>query len=316
MKNTERKLRSFGFTLIELLVVIGIIMLLIGMLVPGMQMIKKQARNLRQKAVFHGIEIGIAFFREDYGDFPPSKWKGTLPNVVSGAQHLAEALVGRDKRGFEPSSQWNALVDMVADTTLYDESDDISLNRRRDVYLDLKDVSLYLLSELYGDGTATQAGSCYSGTWADKPAPVLVDVFQHKQITDANGEKVKVGTPILYYKANRNSKSFVEDPPLDLAIVPHRRWMYNYEDNDTITRLGTVDDPTVQHKFASDYTAPAPDGRTGDEIFYDFITNPRQATKAGGKTFYKPYNASEYILISAGWDGIFGTKDDLTNFNY
>ncbi|KKL62165.1 hypothetical protein LCGC14_2187920 [marine sediment metagenome] len=140
----------------------------------------------------------------------------------------------------------------------------------------------------------------------------FVFVFQHKQITDANGEKVKVGTPILYYKANRNSKSFRVDP----AIVPHRRWMYNYEDNDTITRLGTVDDPTVQHKFASDYTAPAPDGRTGDEIFYDFITNPRQVTKAGGTTFYKPFNASEYILISAGWDGIFGTKDDLTNFNY
>ena len=81
-----------------------------------------------------------------------------------------------------------------------------------------------------------------------------------------------------------------------------------------IARLGTVDDPTVQHKFASDYTAP--DGAKGDEIFYDFITNPGQATKAGGTTYYKPYNASEYILISAGWDGIFGTKDDLTNFNY
>ena len=309
MKKTERKLRSCGFTMIELLVVIGIIMLLIGVLVPGMQMIKKQARNLRQKAVFHGIEIGIGFFRNDDGEYPPSKPKVDGGKFVSGAQHLAEAMVGRDKQGFEPSTKWCAPTDQAAgtgDPTLYDQSDEVSLNRRRDVYLELKDASLHLLSDLY-DST----GNCYSGTLADKPAPVLVDVFQHKQI-DVDGEKVKVGSPILYYKANRKSKSFRVDP----ATVPHSRWMYNYQDNDMIARLGTVNDPTVQHKFASDYTAPAPDERTGDEIFYDFITNPRQVTTAGGTTFYKPYNASEYILISAGWDGIFGTKDDLTNFNY
>lgn len=306
MKNTERKLRSCGFTLIELLVVIGIIMLLIGMLVPGMQMIKKQARNLRQKAVFHGIEIGIGFFRNDEGDFPPSKRKLGMSGVVSGAQHLAEAMVGRDKQGFEPSTKWYAPTDQAGSSDLYDYSLDVSKNRRRDVYLDLKDTSLHLLSELY---SPTATGSCYSGRWdvANKPpAPVLLDVFQHKEIADVNGKNVKLGTPILYYKANRNSKSFRVDPAVDTS-----RWIYDYQDNNTIARLGTVSDPTVKHLIESSVL-----GDAGMKLFYEKITNPGQVTTAGGTTFYKPYNASEFILISAGWDGIFGTRDDLTNFNY
>ncbi len=301
MKNTERKLRSCGFTLIELLVVISIIMVLIGILVPGMQMIKKQARNLRQKAVFHGIEIGVAFFRDDYGDFPPSKPKFGSGKFVSGAQHLAEALVGRDKRGFEPSTKWCAPIDEAADTTLYDESDDVSLNRRRDVYLDLKDTSLHVLSELY-DNT----GLCYSDTSGNMPAPVLLDVFQHKEIADVNGKNVKVGSPILYYKANRKSKSFMVDPVVDTS-----HWIYDYQDNNTIALLGTVADPTVKHLIESSALDDA-----GMKLFYEKITNPEQVTTAGSTNFYKPFNASEYILISAGWDGIFGTKDDLTNFNY
>ncbi len=308
MKMTERKLRSCGFTLIELLVVVGIIAILIGMLVPGMQMVKKQARNLRQKAVFHAIEISAAFFRDAEGDFPPSRTRSTGGSGrVTGAQHLAEALVGRDKHGFEPSSQWCAPLDQTADPTLYDYTNTDSQNRRNDVYLDLKDTHAVVLSELYGDGTSPTVGTCYSGTWADKPAPVLLDLFRHKAI-DINGKQVKVGSPILYYKANRSSKSFKQDPP---STVPYSRWMYNYQDNNDLLQLGTVADPTAQHLIAQN--GP---GNAGVERFYEFITNPRQVTTVGGTTFYKPFNASEYILISAGWDGIFGNKDDLTNFNY
>ena len=46
----------------------------------------------------------------------------------------------------------------------------------------------------------------------------------------------------------------------------------------------------------------------GIENFYADITNPRVS-------YEKPYNPNTFILISAGWDSVFGTKDDITNFD-
>jgi len=46
-----------------------------------------------------------------------------------------------------------------------------------------------------------------------------------------------------------------------------------------------------------------------ETLFYETITNP-------GVSYEKPFNSTTFILISAGNDGIFGTKDDVTNFDY
>ena len=317
MKKIDRKFWFGGFTLIELLVVISIIGLLLGILVPGMKVVKRQARNLRQKACMRDIEVGLEYFRSDHGSFPRSKKRGPGTSlVVSGAQHLAEALVGRDTHGFEPSSQWYALTDQVADTTLYDWSDSASKNRRDEVSIELKDMRAVTLSELYADASNPTVGTCYSGTWDDKPAPVLIDIFQHKQVTLKIGpdeeKQIRAGSPILYYRAKSGSKIF-RDP----TNMSYQQWIYNHEDNDEILKLGSLIEgedgsgSTKPHLFASD--AP---GGNGKDDFYEFITNKEQTRMAGSRPFYKPFNATEYIIISAGWDGIFGTKDDLTNFNY
>jgi len=42
-------------------------------------------------------------------------------------------------------------------------------------------------------------------------------------------------------------------------------------------------------------------------LFYNAITNPKMSQP-------RPYNMNTYILISAGHDGIYGTKDDICNF--
>ena len=47
----------------------------------------------------------------------------------------------------------------------------------------------------------------------------------------------------------------------------------------------------------------------GRDIFYDTITNSKITTQV------RPYNQTSYILISAGFDGIFGTPDDIFNFS-
>ena len=74
--------------------------------------------------------------------------------------------------------------------------------------------------------------------------------------------------------------------------------------------MDALKDPTdldKQHRYAPGYTDPET-GETGRQLFYKAITNM-------DSNYEKPHNPSTYIIISAGTDGIFGTKDDVTNFN-
>jgi type II secretory pathway pseudopilin PulG len=104
--------------MIEILVVVGIIAILVGILVPAASMVQKTAREVKQKAQFTAIDLGLAAFRSDYGDYPPSSWYYPLagtgaPQDYCGAQKLAEALLGWDLLGFHPNSAWRADVSML-----------------------------------------------------------------------------------------------------------------------------------------------------------------------------------------------------------
>ena len=101
--DAQYKTRSQAFTLIELLVVVSIIALLVGILTPGIRAFKKAADGLKQKSRFHAIEVGLELFQKDYLDYPDSEiTTADNSSFICGAQHLAEALVGRDKKGFDP----------------------------------------------------------------------------------------------------------------------------------------------------------------------------------------------------------------------
>jgi len=313
MKKQMRRVRMRrGFTLMELLVVVAIIAFLVGILVPALGLLKRISTNLRQKSIFHGFETGLELFSKDFDGYPESTITtdsdGATP-YVCGAQHLVEAIVGRDERGFEPRTGWYApndsLYNSKVPTDLYDDSVDDSLNRRKPIYVELKKgTGVFTMRDLYGTGNC---GDVYESDQSGRPcAPVFTDVFRKKKITLSNSDSVKVGSPILYYKANSTSRHFKVSP-----MPPYYdEWIYNVLDNDSIVKLRRLDKATAKHHFASDYTAPDPDNRTGIEIFYDTITNPNV------QTHEKPFNAKTFILISAGWDGIFGTKDDISSFDY
>jgi len=97
-----------GLTVIEILVVVGIIALLAGMLIPAASTVRKMAKEVKQRAQLTAIELGLAAFKNDYGDYPPSDPYSWLRNVTdvqnsSGAQKLAEALgLGFPRRRGEP----------------------------------------------------------------------------------------------------------------------------------------------------------------------------------------------------------------------
>ncbi|MHC4519591.1 MAG: type II secretion system protein, partial [Planctomycetota bacterium] len=107
------KAKRSGLTIVEILVVVAIISLLTGMLIPAVNKVKSMAREAKQKVQFTAIGIGLATFKNDYGEYPPSdhySWleENTELENSSGAQKLAEALLGWDLLGFHPDSGWRA----------------------------------------------------------------------------------------------------------------------------------------------------------------------------------------------------------------
>jgi type II secretory pathway pseudopilin PulG len=309
----RKRFEKSAFTLLELLVVVAIIMLLVGLLAPGIKVFKRAADNLKQKSVFHGFETALELFSDDFDGYPDSDVlpDGGTTDLVCGAQHLAEALVGRDQRGFEPKTGWyppdDELYEDDVPEDLYENIPE-SLNRRKSPYTELKkDVGAYTIGQLFDDSKNVYTPTLPVSEQKDL-SPVFTDVFHRKKITlTGSNTKIKVGSPILYFKADATSRYFLDDMP----VVPETsRWIFDYEDNRPIMELGNMMDQTIIHQFDDDYQDPLDSTRTGWHIFYDTITNPTV------ERFKKPFNSKTFILMSAGWDGIFGTKDDIYNFDY
>jgi len=323
-----------GFTLIELLVVIAIIVLLVGILVPGMQAFKRTADNLKQKSRFHAMEVGLALYLKDFREYPDSKKlpeTGGSSNVVCGAHHLAEALFGRDMRGFDYKSRWYALTDSATPDIYANDNNstvqtdiDASAARRKGPYVDLKDVGVFRLNAGIGEpwypgsgiAVSTDTGETIYAGDDDYPSPVISDIFYKKVIKTANLETgveqtFRVGTPVLYFKANTEKKQSRGYDADSTPITDHRKLIYNYEDNQAMFGLPQVSGPEADsknnHHYRKTYSEGTP-SKDGSELFYDDITNEKV------EQYASPVNARSFLLISAGRDGIYGTNDDVTNF--
>jgi len=72
--------RNRGFTLIELLVVIAIIALLMGLLMPALQRVRKQAKGAVCKNNLHQIGVAANLYAEAHDMFIPrsSEWGGSI----------------------------------------------------------------------------------------------------------------------------------------------------------------------------------------------------------------------------------------------
>jgi len=272
MKHSAEENR--GFTLVELLTVLAIITMLIGMLVPALNTVRRFAKETKQKAQLASIDAALVTFRNDYGDYPPSRnfSEDTGAQNYCGALKLCEALLGRDLMGFHPGSTWSA-----TDNTFYNPG---TLGERKSRYLELATTNAFRLGDLYAD-----TGNLRNETF------VLCDAFTTKKIT-VGGKTAKAGAPILYYRANTASTS-LETPAANERI-------YNYMHNQELIGLKDFDDDGVLGEH--------PLGDTTGAYFYTYITDPKIVDTAW------PHRPDSYLLITAGADGLYGTADDICNF--
>ena len=311
----ERSVKKSGFTIVELLTVMGIIAVLIGLLVPALSAVRDYADTIQQKAQFHSIEVGIDLYVAEYETYPESNNNSVAPTHLydatpyTGAQKLAEAMVGLDFLGFHHNSDFRAdgqfihPVDTTTDVyhagsdydpvnTAYTETAEANV-QARNKFIDLENANAFMIEDVYNDIDTF----LFKPNFRVYPTLVLCDVYTMKRTSGK-----KAGTPILYFKANTLFKFQDSTNGSTLDDV------YNYDDNGLLLSVGSADSSAVAHPLA--------DG-VDDLLDFDNILINQQVLEASGGTgvgAQVPYKSQSYILMSAGKDGLFGNSDDIYNF--
>ncbi len=270
----EKRTKKTGFTIVELLTVMGVIILLISLLVPALNQVKRFARGVKQKAQFHSISVALDLFNAEQESYPPSERDDALSNPYCGAMKLAEAMVGKDLRGFNPRSTFS-FSDNGSNPDYYTSN---TLEGRVS-YINLEGIDAMQIQDLYGEAACTAVGF-------DPCEVVLCDIYRRP--TEVPG--YKAGMPVLYYRANTSNTG--HDPNSSDFAADN---IYNYYDNHVLTELNSynVIEPNPLYNSLS--------------LFYRMTRNKRVSIDT-------PRRADSYILMSAGMDGLYGTEDDIFNF--
>jgi type II secretory pathway pseudopilin PulG len=296
-KKMKTKHNKRGFTIIELLTVLSIIIILIAMLVPSLNAVRRFAKVVTQKGQFHDISKGLEMFRIDFGDaYPDSSWHDLDDDHYCGAMKLCEAMIGQDGLGFHPDSLFDDMGQDADGNDLYFNRTAISsktnptpaeranLQTRKVKYMEGSELQIAYMGELYPDPTPFDANCA-----------VICDVFKRSDLRNREGQKL--GMPVLYYRADSTKLTHSSDP----AIIADGTNIYDYFDNDELVGID------IQWLAAGSHHPLFSNG--ADPVL--FYKNTRNKDVA---TMDKPYNQNSFILLSAGWDGLYGTRDDIYNF--
>ena len=272
----KTKHKKTAFTIVELLTVMSIIIILIGLLLPALNAVKRFSKVVLQKNQFRNIGSGLQVYESDFHEYPDSSEHDANNQNYCGAMKLGEVMAGQDGLGFHLDST------LTIQTSLYPSNPPIENLRSRKEYLERKDTQICSLTDLYAS-----PGSTFI---EPNTVALLCDAFSSVR-SQKTGKKM--GMPVLYYRADTSKMSHDIATPTDN--------IYNYKDNQDFLALGLPPSGSIEHQLYKGISGV--EGR----VFYE-------NTRDEESPIPRPYNKDSYILISAGWDAIYGTKDDIYNF--
>lgn len=272
--------RSFimahGFSIERVLLIVFLIVLVVSIILPSIpHRPHRYVFVVKQKAHLKSIDTALELFNSEFDGYPPSNALDQDGQSYCGAIKLCEAVVGQDLKGFHPNSQFRR--DGVDDSgnPLYDSN---TLRVRKGPFIPLESANAYRLKDVYKN-TGPFKGNEY----------VLCDVFRKVKHTKTGK---KIGLPILYYKADTSKTAH------DVNNPDNPENIYNYKDNHALISIGVPSKLGRKHPL---YENP--------KIFYEMTRD-----YDFGETS-KPQREDTFILISAGMDGLYGTEDDVANFD-
>ena len=290
LASVSRRSSCRGKSSSVVLVVVVFIVFAFFLLLPKILNPPGPGIDVRGWAQLKSIETALELFNSDLGKYPPSDAVDETGVDYCGAMKLCEAVMGKDLLGFHPGSVFRSDGTDGKGEVLYpdppppgviSEKHTDNWAVRKGPYLPLDNANAFHLADLYGKGN--------SGPF-DPNHFVLCDLFKHiKHRTTGK----KIGIPILYYKADTSKTSHDVNDPNNPDNI------YNYKDNHALLALGIPGKPGVKHPMYED-----------PKIFYEITKNDKVLEQN------KPYRADTYILLSAGPDGLYGTKDDIANFEW
>ncbi|MHC4457122.1 MAG: type II secretion system protein [Planctomycetota bacterium] len=298
-----------AFTIVELLTVMSIIVILFGLLMPAISLVKQYARTVKQNAQFHSISAGMELYYKTFEVYPPSgRYDGDRSGTFEycGAMKLAEAMVGMDLLGFHSDSifdrdgmndslppPFDELYPDPAPGTYGNPQEYMkNLEKREGPCIELEGANAYKLEDIYGQGNCDPFDPCNI---------VLCDEYPRARHIRSGR---RIGMPILYYRADitKFGHEWQRGGQNELNI-------YNTNDNQDLIDLGLPWDIDGDDHLIATRGLFTPDGRDTDpQIFYD-MTEDKNVTAVP-----RPYRSDSYILLSAGYDNIYGTRDDVVNF--
>ncbi|MBK9118477.1 MAG: type II secretion system protein [Phycisphaerales bacterium] len=327
-----------AFTLVELLAVVAIIALLIGILVPTIGAARRAARNTQTKGSLQTLQTGLEAFRGEQkigGTFPPSYSDGdedsgmgvgrvtspftNQPISISGAGLLVWALSGADllgTPGFPKLGQasWARASGSNSGNQAARDSNAYALYppgharagepvHTRFMYIDPSGIPLTPPGET--NGTFRVPAELRAGVTAVRQYPMYLDSF---------------GQPILYFRASAGGRNMAaRDRQADARAI------FYLEDNWALLNPGNRPSGSSPGEYT--LMLDDPDGGrhrlpwvnlpTGANAAQDDLTEPsfaRYIRDRNVKARFQPQRAEGYLLITAGPDGVFGSKDDITNF--
>lgn len=330
--------RRGAFTLLELLAVVGIIGLLVALLVPAVSAIRTNAKRTATSSTLNALATGLEVFKADQrvgGAYPPSftdngsdkrvsnPYKGPLYQgfgnriEITGAGLLVWALAGPDRLGSAGFRKVRPASD--------EWSDDTDNDFRGSSALD----GLYAL---YPSGHAKEGQPVYprSGPYVDiektqmTPYNERLRSFISKAESDARrGQALpdrryptfldSFGFPILYYRADPAGQKLADRDQFDPSQPPQGRGIYHWLDNQALVSGASalqLRPGADRHQLEWDPNSSDVNNPPQPRFFQGYIRNNDVKAKLA------PQKADSFLLITAGEDGVYGTGDDIANFQH